>query len=170
MKTSAKNTVRLTVFLAEAGAVSAVLLIACASRALGADFTEPWPGAHTAPAFAGGELRDAYCDMQSLIEGSWGGLVAAAAAVMAVAAAAFGNLRHTTSLIVTAIGAFTISTGVSVYFGDMCSSNGGTNKTMLTAERAEPAKGATQFVTGFETSAPSAATGKSDAADPFQSL
>ncbi len=102
-------------------ALAAELAIAGTAYAVGA---EPWTGAHSTGPFAGGEIRQAYCDIVSLVEGNLGALLATAAAVMAVASAAFGNIRQGAILGATAIGAATISAGVSLGFGDLCGADG----------------------------------------------
>ena len=89
---------------------------------------EPWEGAYTADPFAGGVIRQAYCDISGLVEGSLGALFATAAAVMAIASAAFGNLRQGAILLATAVGAATITTSVSLGFGDLCDDSGNATK------------------------------------------
>lgn len=93
---------------------------------------EPWQGAYTSAPFGGGELREAYCDLVSMVEGSFGGLLFSVAGLVAVAMAVFGEGGQTKNVFVVSIGALTISTMVSLYFGDMgCgngSSTGATNK------------------------------------------
>ena len=94
--------------------------------ALAQQATEPWQGAYTSPAFAGGAIRSVFCDLVGLIEGNFGALLVASAAVLAVASAAFGDFKHGTTAIMVAVGAFTISAGVSLYFGDMgCNTQAG---------------------------------------------
>ena len=67
--------------------------------------------------FAGGVFVEAMCDIFGLVEGDMGALLAATGGLIAICGAAFGNLRGTPSFVVTAIGAFTISAGVSYGFG-----------------------------------------------------
>ncbi len=87
---------------------------------------EPWEGAYSEEAFAGGEIRQVYCDLVQLTEGTFGGLLFAAAGVMALGFAAFGMSHHSHTAVMTGIGAFAISAGVSLYFGDLgCGGGGG---------------------------------------------
>lgn len=105
--------------------LSAVVCYLLLPETVLAQATEPWEGAYTNKAFAGGEIREVYCDLVGLMEGSLGALLASAAAVLALASAAFGDARHGTTLIVCAIGTATISVGVSLYFGDFgCGAQG----------------------------------------------
>jgi hypothetical protein len=86
---------------------------------------EPWQGAYTEGEFAGGEIRKAYCDMVELTESTFGGLLFAAAGVMAIAFAAFGMSHHSHTAVVVGVGAFTIGSVVSLYFGNLCGGGGG---------------------------------------------
>jgi len=96
--------------------------------AQGGEAKEPWQGAYTAEAFAGGVIRNSYCDMVGLVEGSFGGLLAAAAGIMAFGFAAFSNSKHVFTAIMVVGAAFTMSAGISLYFGDLgCSSGAGSD-------------------------------------------
>ena len=81
-----------------------------------------WNGNETQP-FAGGVIRAAYCDMIGYMEGEFGGLLTVIAGILAFATAAFGSFKHGVTLIVTAVGAFSISAVVSLYFGNLCGGN-----------------------------------------------
>lgn len=94
---------------------------------------EPWQGAYTEGEFAGGEIRQAYCDMVGLVEGNFGGLLFSVAGVVALAFAAFGMSQHSKTAVAAGIGAFAISAAVSLYFGDLGCGNGG-NGTARTAK------------------------------------
>lgn len=101
-----------------------IISLPCISSAQNAK--EPWTGAYNEEQFAGGEIRKAYCDLVGIVEGNFGGLLFAAAGIMALAFAAFGITHHTHTAVFTAVGAFTISAGVSLYFGDFgCAEQGG---------------------------------------------
>lgn len=69
-------------------------------------------------AFAGGIFIDAICDIYSLIQGDLGGLLAASAGILAIVTAAFGSLKGAGAFVVTAIAAFTLSNGVTAWFGE----------------------------------------------------
>jgi hypothetical protein len=87
---------------------------------------EPWKEAYTSPPFAGGVIRDAFCDILGLLQGNLGALLATAAAVVAITSAAMGNLRGTSTLVLTGVAAVTLSAGISVGFGDFnCANDGG---------------------------------------------
>ena len=84
----------------------------------------PWESAWTAESFGGeggghGPIREVFCDIAGLMEGSLGGLLASAAVVLAVGGAAFGDFTNAKSAMVVGIGGATILAGVSLYFGDM---------------------------------------------------
>jgi len=81
--------------------------------------TEPWQGAYTTEAFAGGAIRDVYCDLVGLTEGTFGGLLFTVAGLVAIAMGVFGEGGQSKNILVVAIGAVAISTAVSLYFGDM---------------------------------------------------
>jgi hypothetical protein len=85
---------------------------------------EPWQGAYTENEFAGGEIRKVYCDLVNLVEGAFGGLLLAAAGLMAFGFAAFGVSRHGYTAVTVGVSAFAISAAVSLYFGDLGCSNG----------------------------------------------
>lgn len=64
------------------------------------------------------------------MQGSLGALLMSAAAVGAIVAAAFGNFRASFSFLITGIGAFTVSTMLSLYFptaAESCNNGGGGN-------------------------------------------
>lgn len=105
--------------------VCCFILLSCESAWA---LNEPWSGAYSSGPFADGVIRNAFCDIASLIEGSFGSLLATVAGVFLVISAAFGNLKQSPAFIMTAVGAATITTGVAVYFGDFgCSA--GSNST-----------------------------------------
>jgi len=101
---------------------------------------EPWAGAYTSEAFAGGAIRSVYCDLVGLVEGSFGGLLFSVAGLVAIAMGVFGEGGQSKNIFIVAIGALTISTAVSLYFGDLgCgngSAKGNTAKTLQTEEQA----------------------------------
>ena len=75
--------------------------------------------------FAGGVFVEAMCDIFGLVEGDMGALLAATGGLIAICGAAFGSLRGAPSFIVTAIGAFSLSAGVSYGFGSFDCGTGG---------------------------------------------
>lgn len=81
--------------------------------------TEPWQGAYTTEAFAGGAIRSVYCDLVSVVEGTFGGLLFTVAGFVAIAMGVFGEGGQSKNILVVAIGALTISAAVSLYFGDL---------------------------------------------------
>ena len=86
-----------------------------------------WNGNETEP-FAGGVIREAYCDVIGYVEGEFGGLLMVIAGILAFGAAAFGDFKHGVTMIVTAIGAYTVSALVSLYFGQLCGGAAATNR------------------------------------------
>lgn len=116
------------------------LLLSSDISASAQGLAEPWPGAHSSEEFAGGEIRDVFCDLVGLLEGELGALVFMAAGVAAILGAAFGNLRQSTSAVAVGVGLFTISAGVGVFFGDFdCGARAGgggqTQRTRLESEQ-----------------------------------
>ena len=118
-----------------------------------------------AHAFA--SARMAIEELCTYMQGSLGGLLTATAAVGAVTAAAFGNLKACYSLIVTGIGAYCISSAVGLYFPEAegyCNGGGGTGRTMKAAlptgkTTADIDAAAIAIATGKQGSYPAAATG-----------
>ena len=105
-----------------------------------AEAKEPWEGAYTSAPFGGGEIREAYCDLVSLVEGNFGALLFSVAGLVAVAMGVFGEGGQSKNILVVSIGALTISTLVSLYFGDMGCGNGsssGGNQQTRTAKTEE---------------------------------
>lgn len=82
-------------------------------------------------AFAFESAKFAIEELCGHMTGSLGGLLMSAAAVGGIAAAAFGNFRASFSFIITGIGAFTISSLLSLHFPQAAGScnGGGTNNT-----------------------------------------
>ncbi len=80
---------------------------------------EPWEGAYTSEPFAGGAIREVYCDLTELVEGNFGGLLFTVAGVVAFAMSVFGEGRQAKNIFVVAVGAATISALISLYFGDL---------------------------------------------------
>jgi hypothetical protein len=74
-------------------------------------------GAYSSKGFADGVFVDAICDMYNLVQGSLGGLLMSASALCALVAAAMGNKSQFMAVIVVGVGAFALSSGVSLYFG-----------------------------------------------------
>ncbi len=68
--------------------------------------------------FAFDSAKKAIKEICGHMEGNLGGLLMTTAGVGALVAAAFGNFRASHSMIVTAIGAATVSTMLSLYFAD----------------------------------------------------
>ena len=83
-----------------------------------------WRGVDT-PAFAGGVIRDAYCDIIKYMEGTLGAMLMVIAGIAAFATAALGNMKHGITAVAVGISAFTISAVVSLFFGQLC--GGGAN-------------------------------------------
>ena len=82
-----------------------------------------WQGVDTEE-FANGEIRDAYCDLIDLMEGSFGGMLMAVAGIIAFATAAFGDLKHGITTVVVGISSFAIAALTSLYFGQLCEGRG----------------------------------------------
>jgi len=82
-----------------------------------------WQGVDTEP-FANGEIREAYCDIIDLMEGSFGGMLMTIAGILAFATAAFGNLKHAITAVVVGISSFAIHAMTSLYFGQLCDVDG----------------------------------------------
>lgn len=78
---------------------------------------EPWEGAYTSPEFAGGAIRDLYCDLVGEVEGSFGALQFIVGGMMAFGYAVFGDTKKTYAIIAAGIVGATMSTGISLYFG-----------------------------------------------------
>lgn len=74
-------------------------------------------GAYSSNGFAGGVFVRAICDLYSLVQGSFGGLLMSASALCALVAAAMGNKSQFIAVVVVGVGAFALSSGVSLYFG-----------------------------------------------------
>ncbi len=83
--------------------------------------------------FAGGVFVEAMCDIFGLVEGDLGALLAATGGLIAICGAAFGSLRGTPSFVVTAIGAFSLSAGVSYGFGNFDCGTGTAARTVSEA-------------------------------------
>jgi len=105
-----------------------LLDLSTANEALAQGNPGYWNGNET-EAFAGGVIRDAYCDVIGYVEGEFGGLLMVIAGILALGAAAFGDFKHGVTMLVTAIGAYTVSALVSLYFGQLCGEAGATNRT-----------------------------------------
>ncbi|HMO17836.1 MAG TPA: hypothetical protein PKA63_06925 [Oligoflexia bacterium] len=93
----------------------------------GSSAKSPWEDSYSAEAFADGAIRDVYCDLVGLVEGTFGGLLFAAAGILAFGFAAFGDSKHGSSAAIVAGAAFTLGAGVSLYFGDLGCGGGGGN-------------------------------------------
>lgn len=103
---------------------SLILLIICSSSYVFADGVEPWEGAYTSGKFADGVIRDAYCDMINLLQGTMGGLLFAVSGLVAIAMGVFGEGGQSKNILVVAIGALSTSVAVSLHFGDLgCGTN-----------------------------------------------
>ncbi len=91
------------------------------------------------------------------MQGSLGGLLMATAGVGGLISAAFGNMKAMYSCVITAIGAFTISSMLSLHFSDaaaLCNGGGGgggggTARTKLSRSLNEDPYGATAEVSRF---------------------
>ena len=70
-------------------AAAAVLL--SADLALAQEAAAPWDYAYNAEPFAGGVIREIFCDIVGLMDGPLGALVLTSAGVLAVGQAAFGR-------------------------------------------------------------------------------
>lgn len=103
----------------------------------------PWEDSYSASAFADGVIRESFCDLVSLVEGTFGGLLFAAAGLMAFGFAAFGDSKHGSTAAIVAGAAFSMSAGVSLYFGDLgCgagagSGSGATERSKITFEESD---------------------------------
>ncbi|HMO17835.1 MAG TPA: hypothetical protein PKA63_06930 [Oligoflexia bacterium] len=79
-------------------------------------------------AYALESVRFAIEEICAHMEGNLGGLLMATAGLGGLISAAFGNMKAMYSCVVTAIGAFTVSSMLSLYFpqaAQLCSGNGG---------------------------------------------
>lgn len=85
-----------------------------------------WNGTET-DAFAGGAIREVYCDILDLMEGNLGGLLMSAAGILAFGAAAFGDLKHGITAVVTGVSAFSLAALMTLYFGQLCGGGGNAN-------------------------------------------
>jgi len=74
-------------------------------------------GAYSSNGFAGGIFVEAICDLTSLMGGSLGALLASSGILMALIAATVGGFSTFRSAVVAAVGAFSISAAVSIFFG-----------------------------------------------------
>lgn len=127
--------------------------------------------------FAGGVFVEAMCDIFGLVEGDMGALLAAAGGLIAICGAAFGSLKGTPSFVVTAIGAFTLSAGVSYGFGNF-DCGGGTpgGRTVMdrefsdTAPVAEVSKLPVMGFTDGEAPPVEAPVEEEQSNDPFESF
>lgn len=124
-------------------------------------------------AFAGGVYINAICDIYDLMQGDLGGLLAAVAGIMALVMAAMGSLRGAAGFVVTAAAAFTISAGVSAWFGDFgCGGNAGGRAAPAGGRSAEVAvinspEGASLFRESEDTPVAAPAAEDDSSADPF---
>ncbi len=85
---------------------------------------EPWDGAYTSEPFADGAIRDVYCDLINLVEGNFGALLFVVAGILGITLIAFGDMKNAATMLIVAISAVTIGTGISLYFGDLgCSAS-----------------------------------------------
>lgn len=62
-------------------------------------------------------VRKAACRLYRLMEGAFGGLIATVAGVGAIVSSAFGGYRMAVGLLVTGLGAFTLRSLLSLFFG-----------------------------------------------------
>ena len=85
-----------------------------------------WQGVDTEE-FAGGEIREAYCDIIDLMEGNFGGMLMAIAGILAFATAAFGDLKHGITALIVGVSSFAIAAMTSLYFGELCGADGNNN-------------------------------------------
>ena len=83
-----------------------------------------WADGVDTPAFANGEIRDAYCDIIDLMEGNFGGMLMVVAGIIAFATAAFGDFKHAITAVVVGISSFAIHAMTSLYFGQLCGAGG----------------------------------------------
>lgn len=86
----------------------------------GSQAQEPWEGAYSTQAFAGGVIRNIYCDLAQEVEGSFGAMVFIVGGIVAFSTAVFGNPKRMYSIVMAGIVGATITTGVSLSFGKMC--------------------------------------------------
>ena len=85
-------------------------------------------GAFSSNGFAGGIFIDVICDIYDLMGGDLGALLTTASLFVAICAAAIGGMGMVRSSIVVAVASFSLSTGVSIYFGKFsCEGNNGGN-------------------------------------------
>ena len=85
---------------------------------------EPWNGAYTSKPFANSAIRNVYCDLVNLVEGSFGALLFVVAGILGITLIAFGDMKNAATMLVVAISAVTIGAGISLYFGDLgCGAN-----------------------------------------------
>jgi hypothetical protein len=98
---------------------------------------EPWKGAYTSEPFADNAIRGVYCDLVNLVEGSFGALLFIVAGILGITLIAFGDMKNAATMLVVAISAVTIGTGISLYFGDLgCSaSSSNTSRSNLSLEK-----------------------------------
>lgn len=111
-----------------------LVLILCSASHVLADGVEPWEGAYTSGEFAGGVIRDVYCDMVGLLQGTMGGLLFAVSGLVAITMGVFGEGGQTKNILVVAIGALTSSVAVSLYFGDLGCGTNGQSRVLKSAE------------------------------------
>ncbi len=100
-----------------------------------AQANEPWKGAYTSEKFAGGAIRDLYCDLVGEVEGSFGALQFIVGGMMAFGYAVFGDTKKTYAIIAAGIVGATMSTGISLYFGQMCGGGAGNGQKTITNAR-----------------------------------
>lgn len=100
-----------------------IIYFAADALAQGAGNPGWWQGVDT-PAFAGGVIRQAHCDVLSYMGGSLGGMLMAAAGILAIATAAFGNFKHGITAVAVGIAAFTMSEMTELFFGRLCNAQG----------------------------------------------
>lgn len=67
--------------------------------------------------FAGGVIRDFYCDAVGLMEGTLGALLLAVAGTVAVGQAVFGDFSGAKSALITGVGAVSLAVATSLAFG-----------------------------------------------------
>lgn len=91
------------------------LALADAFEELGAYSSQGLPTGSTG--FANGAFLEAICDIFSLMGNELGGFLTAASLLVALVYAAVGGLSHTTSAVIVAISAFSLTSIVSLYFG-----------------------------------------------------
>lgn len=100
------------------------LILLFSSEALAAEGNPGWWQGVDTPAFAGGVIRDAYCDVISYMEGTLGAMLMAAAGVMAMGVAAFGDFKHVATAVAVGIATVCMSTVVGLFFGQLCGGGG----------------------------------------------